>query len=96
MYSVRDVWPGERMKRSRPIQSGFLRVVPHQLLEQKVSGRSQAHRGAGVAVAHLLHGVGGQDTHGVNGALVEVGPGQFLLFHMCHGIRAPLCVNGKR
>ena len=57
---------------SQPV--GVLRVVPHQLLEEKVGGRSQAHRGAGVAVTDLLDGVGGQDADGVHGALVQAGP----------------------
>ena len=36
-------------------------VVPHHLLEQQVGRRRQAHGGAGVAVADLLHGVHGED-----------------------------------
>ena len=74
MYSVRDVWPGERMNRSRPSQSGFFGSCAHQLLEEKVRGRSQAHRGAGVAVADLLDGVRGENADRVNGALVQAGP----------------------
>ncbi|CAM5603399.1 hypothetical protein SBADM41S_10138 [Streptomyces badius] len=47
------------------------RIVPHHLLEQQVRQRGQAHRGARVAVARLLHGVGGEHPHGVDGADVE-------------------------
>ena len=74
MYRVRDVWPGDRTNRSRPSQSGFCRVVAHQLLEEKISGRSQAHRRAGVAVSDLLHRIRGQHPDGVHRALVQVGP----------------------
>ena len=52
----------------------ILRVVPHQLLEEKVGGRRQAHRGTGVAVADLLHRVRGQHADSVHGALVQGGP----------------------
>ncbi len=74
MYSVREVWPGDRMNRSRPSQSGFRGIVAHQLLEEKVRGRGQAHRGAGVAVANLLHRIRGQNADRVHGALVQAGP----------------------
>lgn len=50
------------------------RVVAHDLLEEQVRQRRQAHRGAGVAVARLLHGVGGQQPDGVDGADVERAP----------------------
>ena len=49
-------------------------VVPHRLLEERVRRRGQAHRGAGVAVADLLHGVHREDAGGVDRPLVEVGP----------------------
>ena len=48
---------------ARPVR--VARVVPHHLLEQQVGHRGQAHRGAGVAVADLLHGVGGEHPDGV-------------------------------
>ena len=57
---------------ARPVRVG--RVVPHHLLEQQVRHRGQAHRGAGVAVADLLHRVGGQHANGVDGPGVQVGP----------------------
>ena len=57
---------------SGPVRVG--RVVPHHLLEQQVRRRRQAHRRAGVTVAHLLHGIHGQHTHGVDCAIVELGP----------------------
>ena len=49
-------------------------VVPHDPLEQGVRQRGEAHRGAGVAVADLLHGVRGQHPHGVDGAPVQLRP----------------------
>ena len=39
--------------------------------------------------------VGGEDTDGVHGALVQTGPRQFLLFQMWHENRAPLCADGR-
>jgi hypothetical protein len=50
------------------------RVVPHDVLVEQVGRGGQAHRGARVAVADLLHGVGGQHPGGVDGADVQVGP----------------------
>ena len=50
------------------------RVVPHDPLEQRVGQRRQAHRGAGVAVPGLLHGVGGQYPDRVDGPAVQLGP----------------------
>ena len=50
------------------------RIVAHQLLEEKVRGRGQAHGRAGVAVPDLLDCVRGQDTDGVHRALVQAGP----------------------
>ena len=50
------------------------RVVAHLALEQRVRQRRQAHRGAGVAVADLLHRVRGQHPDGVDGDRVDVGP----------------------
>ena len=47
---------------------GVAGVVPHDSLEQGVGQRCQAHRGAGVAVADLLNGIGRQHPRGVNGA----------------------------
>ena len=58
-----------------PVAAGPVRiggVVAHQTLVVQVGRRGQAHRGAGVAVADLLHGVGGQETDGVHGLVVEV------------------------
>ena len=55
-----------------PVRVG--RVVAHHPLVEQVGQRGQAHRGAGVAVAGLLHGVGGQQPGGVDGLGVEIGP----------------------
>ena len=57
---------------SRPVRVG--RVVPHHLLEQQVRRGREAHGGAGVPVAHLLHGIHGQDANGVDCTIVELGP----------------------
>ena len=48
--------------------------MAHQLLEEKVGGRGQAHGRARVAVADLLDGVRGQNTGCVHGALVRGSP----------------------
>ena len=50
------------------------RVVAHHLLEQQVGHRGEAHRGAGVAVADLLHRVHRQHPARVHRPLVELGP----------------------
>jgi hypothetical protein len=73
-------------------------VVAHQLLEEKVRGRRQAHGRSGVAVAHLLHRVRGQYADGIHRALVQVGPRQFLLFQMWHetGPLSVLTAGGTR
>ncbi len=52
------------------------RVVAHDLLEQEVGGRRQRDRGAGVAVAHLLHRVGGERLDRLDGPVVQVRPVQ--------------------
>ena len=62
------------MNRSRPDPVRIGRVVAHHPLVEQVGQRRQAHRGAGVAVADLLHGVGGEQPGGVDGLGVEVGP----------------------
>jgi len=49
-------------------------IVAHGALEEGVGDRREAHRGAGVPVARLLHRVRGQDTGGVDGLGVEVRP----------------------
>ena len=56
----------------QPVRVG--RVVPHDVLVEQVGRRGQAHRGARVAVADLLDGVGGEHPDGVHGPDVEVGP----------------------
>ncbi len=57
-----------------PDPVGVRRVVPHHLLEEGVGGRRQAHRRTRMAVTDLLYGIGGQDTRGVDGPLVQLGP----------------------
>ena len=49
-------------------------VVAHQPLKQGVRQRRQAHRRARVAVADLLHRIGGQHPDGVHRARVQLGP----------------------
>src|SRR5690606_373587 len=51
-----------------------LRVVAHHVLVEQVRGGSEAHRGARVTVADLLHRVSGEDARGVDRPLVELGP----------------------
>ena len=53
---------------------GVDRVVTHDALVQRVSERSKTHRGAGVAVAHLLDGVGGKNASRIDRTRVHVGP----------------------
>jgi hypothetical protein len=53
---------------------GVGRVVPHHALEERVGQGGEAHGGAGVAVADLLHRVGGQHPRGVDRAAVQIGP----------------------
>ena len=74
MYRVRLEWPQDSTNRSRPGQCGSAGLCRIDLLEQQVRDRGEAHRGAGVAVADLLHGVSGQHPYGVHGPGVEVGP----------------------
>ena len=50
------------------------RVVPHYLLEQQVRDWCQAHCSAWMAVADLLHSIGGQHPDGVDGSRIELGP----------------------
>ena len=74
MYWVRRGVPGREDEpvAAEPRRVG--RVVPHHALVQQVGQRRQADRRAGMSVAHLLDGVGGQHAHGVDGAAIEVGP----------------------
>ncbi len=55
---------------------GIGRVVTQHALIQQVRRRRQAHRRAGVAVADLLHGIGGQHAGGVHRAPIDVFPVQ--------------------
>ena len=74
MYRVRLEWPAGQHE---PVAAGPVRVgriVPHHLLEQQVRRRGQAHRRTGVAVADLLDRVHREHPHGVDRALVELGP----------------------
>lgn len=66
-----------------PVAAGPVRVrrvVPHQLLEEKIGGRGQAHGRTRMAVTDLLHGIHGQDTNGVHRPLV-----QFVPLEICGG-----------
>ena len=49
-------------------------VVAHLPLKQRVCQRRQAHRRAGMAVAHLLHRVRRQHPNGIHRGRVEFGP----------------------
>ncbi len=48
-----------------------VRVAAHHLLEQQVRGWSEAHRGAGMPVAHLLHRIGREDADRVDCLVVN-------------------------
>src|SRR5699024_7229511 len=50
------------------------RVVAHRVLVEQVCGGGEAGGGAGLAAAHLLAGVRGEDAGAVDRALVEIGP----------------------
>ena len=53
---------------------GVRRVVAQLPLEQGVGQRGQAHRGARMAVADLLHRIRGQHPDGIDRAGIDVGP----------------------
>ena len=55
-------------------------ILVHDLLEEQVGDRRQAHCGAGVAGSDLFYGVCGEDTCGIYGALVGFCPLEVL----CH------------
>ncbi len=52
------------------------RIEGERVMVEVVGDGSEAHRGAGVTAAGLLHGVGGEEAGGVDCAGVEVCPGQ--------------------
>ena len=68
---------------AEPVRVG--RVVAHDPLEEQVGQRRQAHRGAGVAVAGLLHGVHGQHPDDVDRPGVRVGPAVGVRRGLGHG-----------
>ena len=55
-----------------PVRLG--RIVSHHLLVEQVRRRGQADRRTRVPVAHLLHGVGGEQPDGVDRSHIEIGP----------------------
>ncbi|MDQ0687590.1 hypothetical protein QFZ56_006553 [Streptomyces achromogenes] len=57
-----------------PLRIG--RIVPHHLLKDRVGDRGQTHGRSGMPVAHLLHGVGRQQSGGVDRTPVGFGPGE--------------------
>ena len=69
---------------TRPVRVGG--VVAEVALEEQVRRRGEAHRGAGMAVADLLHRIHGQHPDGVDRPLVEVGP---LELRACSPVWAP-------
>ncbi len=76
-----------------PGPGGVGRVVPQHALEQEVGGGSQAHRGAGVAVAGVLDGIHGEDPGRVHGLPVRLGPceGRLGLLNTRH----KRCLSGR-
>src|SRR5690606_14857973 len=67
------------------------RVATHDLLEEQVGGGGKTHRGAGVAVAHLLHRVGREDSRGVDGLVVNGIP-----LESCHDVDDPSASGAAR
>ena len=66
-------------RKHKPVPTQPVRVrgvVLDDVLKEQIRGGCERHRGARVAVTHLLHGIGGKDTQGVYGAAVKVGPGE--------------------
>jgi hypothetical protein len=59
-------------------------VAAHDLLEEEISGGCKAHRGAGVTVSDLLHGVCRKNSGGVYGLVVDGIP-----LESCHVIDDP-------
>ena len=57
-----------------PRPMGVAWVVPHHFLEQQVRDWGKTHRGARMAVADVLDGIGGKHADGVDGFGVELGP----------------------
>ena len=84
MYSVRLECPQDSTKRSRPEPVGVARVVAQEALPEQVRRRRQAHRRAGVPVAHLLDGVHGEDPHGVDRSPVQIRPVDPRPIPCCH------------
>ena len=74
MYRVRLEWPQDSTKRSRPTQCGSVGSCRITRWNSGVGQRREAHRGARMAVADLLHGVGGEHPDGVDGLGVQIGP----------------------
>ena len=66
--------PADSTNRSRPSQSGSAGSCRMTRWNSRYASGRQAHRGARVAVADLLHGVHGQHPDGVDRPAVEVGP----------------------
>ena len=69
-------------RQDEPVTAGPARVgrvVAQVALEEQVRRRRQAHRGPGVPVADLLHGVHREDADRVDGLLVQLGPLELLL-----------------
>jgi hypothetical protein len=64
-------------------------VVPHHLLEEQVRRGSEAHRGAWVAVADLLHRVHGEHPDGVHRLVVELVPLQVRCGAHCAPLAGP-------
>jgi hypothetical protein len=60
---------------AEPVRVGG--IVAQDTLIQQVRGRREAHRRAGVSVAHLLHGIRGQHASGVHRAPIDLIPNQF-------------------
>ena len=67
------MWPGERINRSPAYPVRIPRVMPHHLLKEQVSSRSQRHSGPRVAGSDLLHSISSQHAQRINCTSVNVG-----------------------
>jgi len=74
MWWSNGLWPAgqDEPVTAQPQRVG--RVVTHHVLEEQVGQRGKADRGARVAVAGLLDGVGGKQSGRVHGPHIQVGP----------------------
>ena len=76
---------------------GIRRIVPHHALEQRIRQGSEAHRGSGVPVSDLLHGICGEHAYRVDGLRVQTRPvrGQVRCHKLAEFIVGSWCRRGS-